>query len=100
MHSLGLSIGPGVEFDHGCTKRNSGFNLIWVRIDEETDDDPLIAQRLNGGFKAGLVGNTIKPSLRSDLFTRFGNEANIGRQYFQRNRQDLWGISHFEIELG
>ena len=101
MRSCGIgAVGKasGMEFDHLRAGVGCSSDLVWLRIDEQTDPDaglPEFGNRIRNQLRSG--GN-VESTLRGDLLAGFRHQTGEIRAQRARKIQHLAGDAHLQVE--
>ena len=93
-----VAIRAGMQFHDGRVQRRRGFDLAGIRVDEQRNADPGLAQRGNDWREHGALSSHVKSALGGQLRALFGHEAARVRAVAQRDVAHFVGRRHFEIE--
>src|SRR2546427_9555138 len=94
-----VRVARSVQLNCACPQTQRGADLLFGRIDKQTDGDVDGLKPLDGIRDCRLVVRAVKSPGRCDLAGKFGNERNLVRYDVQRNTNHLVGGSHLHIQL-
>ena len=94
------AIAATVQLDQRRANRGTGFQLIWVGIDEQADPDAGFPQCVNRSLQGSVGVGDIESALGGDFLAILRHQADEGRFHLQRDVENFEGVAHFEIHLG
>ena len=77
-----------------------GLDLLLVRIDEQADDDAVVAQALGGVGDGFEVEDDIQAPLGGQLLAFFRHQGDLFRFDPQGDAHHLLGSGHLQVQLG
>ncbi len=95
----GVGIGAGVQLDDRRAERRRGLDLRRVGIDEKTDADATLGERLDRRRERLALPDDVEAAFGGDLATILRNEADVRRMLAQRDGHDLRCVAQLEVEL-
>ena len=90
----------GVQFHELAADPRAGFNLLFIRRDEQTHLNARVVHflaRLGQGF---FSGGNFQSAFGRHFRPPFGHDADDVRLQFQRDGDDFRHVGHFEVQAG
>ena len=97
---FGIGIAAGVDFDIGRANVRRRFDLRFIRIDKQGDQDAGIRQALTGIAHLVALAGDVQPAFGGHFLTLLRHQAAEVRFGFAGDRQHLFGDRHFKIHAG